>query len=328
MFGGNGRSDQALIDLMAGCACGATTRLFIAPLDVVKIKLQTQVRRPSTLAKYRNFPQTLARIISEEGIIGAWRGNTAAEALFVSYTAVQFTTFHGLKRLMSNGKKSSANTFICGSTAGITAGLATYPFDLLRTQMAVRGRESMRLSALVGDNLRRKGVRGLFRGLAPSLVQTGVYMGLNFTFYEAIVDLLRRTNRLSSHIEGEDRGTHFDEGASTSMMAVSGAIAGMLSKFAAYPLDTIKKRMQAQQIERSLLTEQQRMSCTRLEGMRHCFRLILAQEGVIALYSGVGTAMLKSSLAAGLAYPLFGLFESCFSDLLRSHKGPFARTFQ
>ena len=151
--------------------------------DVVKIKFQTQIKTDGS-RPYRTMVQSLMKIARNEGFLGAWRGNTAAEILYVSFTAWQFATYHTLKRGLadSSNKIPSHLSFVCGAAAGTTACLMTYPFDLIRTQMAVRGIESMSLSVIVRNTIRNKGMSGLFWGLKPSLLQTAVYMVLRLQY--------------------------------------------------------------------------------------------------------------------------------------------------
>lgn len=295
-------------DMLAGCACGCTTRLIIAPLDVVKIKLQTQVRGRAE-APYRNLPQALGKIFTEEGVLGAWRGNTAAECLYVSYTAVQFAVYHSLKRAASGDADFTKSTidgrtaFLAGSVSGVVSTAVTYPFDIIRTQMAVRGRASMSFTSIVSDTLRREGPAGLFHGIRPSLVQTAIYMGCNFMVYEQCVRSMRSA-----------WGGNGDEETSSLVMGASGVVAGMVSKLIAFPADTLKKRIQANQIRRDLLTPSQRMGVKDIGGAYNCARIIASTEGVSAFYGGVGTAMVKAAVAAGVAYPLYAYFQKLLAS--------------
>ena len=268
------------------------------PSDVVKIKLQTQVKTDSS-RPYRTMIQSLFKIARNEGFLGAWRGNTAAEILYVSFTAWQFATYHTLKRGLadSSNKIPSHLSFVCGATAGTTACLMTYPFDLIRTQMAVRGVESMSLSVILRDTIRHKGMSGLFWGLKPSLLQTAVYMGTSFAIYESTLDAISNV---------WDKNSKTD---STIPMTLAGALAGVISKFVAFPIDTVKKRMQTFQLDQNLLRSSQRMDIENMRGAMHCARTMFVKEGLLSFYSGVGTAVVKSAVTASIAYPLYSHFR-------------------
>jgi len=93
-----GPAGQAL----AGACAGGAARLCVAPLDVVKIRLQVQLEPvgggPGS-GKYRGTGQALALIWREEGLRGMWRGTLPALLLWVPYTAVQFATLGQLNRV-------------------------------------------------------------------------------------------------------------------------------------------------------------------------------------------------------------------------------------
>jgi solute carrier family 25 thiamine pyrophosphate transporter 19 len=79
-------------------------------------------------------------------------------------------------------------SFIGGSLAGTAATIAAYPFDLLRTILAAQGEPKVypNLRSALVEILRTKGVRGLYAGLAPSLLEIVPYAGLQFGTYDAL----------------------------------------------------------------------------------------------------------------------------------------------
>ena len=60
----------------------------------------------------------------EEGFTRLWKGNTATILKVIPYSATQFAAFRGYSHLIA--------------CAGATATCIAYPFDFLRTRMAVR----------------------------------------------------------------------------------------------------------------------------------------------------------------------------------------------
>ncbi|CAG9938388.1 unnamed protein product [Clonostachys rosea f. rosea IK726] len=73
----------------AGAIAGLISRFIIAPLDVVKIRLQLQ---PHSLTDpleplrdapaYRGAVATVKHILKHEGITGLWKGNVPAEIMY------------------------------------------------------------------------------------------------------------------------------------------------------------------------------------------------------------------------------------------------------
>ena len=85
--------------IVAGAFAGAVARIFVAPLDVIKIRLQIQKENYSlTNAKYKGAVSAMATIAREEGIRkGLWAGTLPALCLWIPYTGIQF----GMLNLLS-----------------------------------------------------------------------------------------------------------------------------------------------------------------------------------------------------------------------------------
>lgn len=139
---------------------GLFSRFVIAPLDVVKIRLQLQsnISTPIQLVgqqnasggpTYRGILQTMRRIVAEETIRGLWKGNIPAELLYMTYGAAQFLAYQQSSVLVSSIHPTigdNTKSFVSGAMAGGAATLATYPLDLLRTRFAAQGSEKVALN--------------------------------------------------------------------------------------------------------------------------------------------------------------------------------------
>lgn len=145
--------------ILAGGIAGLVSRFCIAPLDVVKIRLQLQSHSLSDPLSqhgingpiYKGTVSTLRAIVQQEGITGLWKGNIPAELLYVCYGGIQFTTYRSITQLQSelpHRLPPSLESFVSGATAGAVATAATYPLDLLRTRFAAQGNEKVYTSLL------------------------------------------------------------------------------------------------------------------------------------------------------------------------------------
>ena len=81
------------------------------------------------------------------------------------------------------------------------------------------------------------------------------------------------------------------------MSGYAGTISGSVSKIIVYPLDTIKKRIQAQAVFGPVGDI--------YLGMVDCFGKILKNEGYRGLYSGLFPSVLKTGIATGLSFSLY-----------------------
>ncbi|KAI8281575.1 Mitochondrial thiamine pyrophosphate carrier 1 [Colletotrichum sp. SAR 10_98] len=274
----------------AGATAGLFARFVIAPLDVVKIRLQLQshsLSDPLSIQTARGGPvykgtlNTMKLIIANEGVTGLWKGNVPAELMYVCYSAVQFTTYRTTAQLLQsisdNRLPNAAQSFIAGATAGAAATTATYPLDLLRTRFAAQGNERVYtgLRHAVTDIYRDEGPRGFFRGLGPGVAQIVPYMGIFFALYEG---LRLPLGDLQLPWGGGD--------------ATAGVMASVMSKTAVFPLDLVRKRIQVQGPTRSRYVHK---NIPEYPGAVRAMRMIFASEGIRGLYRGLTVSLIKAA---------------------------------
>jgi solute carrier family 25 (mitochondrial thiamine pyrophosphate transporter), member 19 len=138
----------------------------------------------------------------------------------------------------------------------------------------------------VKEIYRHEGIKGYYRGAATSLLQIAPYMGLLFGTYEA-----SRTHIMKTH-NASPRVSDF----------VAGGIAGVVSKCAIFPLDTIRKRLQVQGPTRERYIHK---DIPLYSGIIHTLTRILRQEGLKGLYKGLGIALVKSGPSAAVTLWVF-----------------------
>jgi|SRR5579859_2405878 len=132
------------VTAIAGGIAGLTARFVIAPLDVIKIRLQLQTKSDTT---YRGAVHAGRTIIAQEGITALWKGNVPAELLYVSYSMIQFVAYRETHVVLEKMEvPTSYRSFIAGGVAGTFATIITYPLDLLRTRFAAQGTSKVRLA--------------------------------------------------------------------------------------------------------------------------------------------------------------------------------------
>jgi solute carrier family 25 thiamine pyrophosphate transporter 19 len=257
----------------------------IAPLDVVKIRLQLQTHSLSDplsheSAKLKGSPiykgtlPTIKHILREEGLTGLWKGNIPAELMYVSYSAIQFTTYRTIALALQTAfgehrLPHAAESFIAGATAGAIATTATYPLDLLRTRFAAQGTQKIYTSlfASIRDIARHEGPRGFFQGLGAGVGQIIPYMGMFFATYET---LRLPLSSLSMPFGSGD--------------ATAGIMASVIAKTGIFPLDLIRKRLQVQGPTREMYVHR---NIPAYKGVWKTAQHIVRHEGKRGLYRGL-----------------------------------------
>lgn len=289
---------------VAGGIAGAGSRVATAPLDLIRIRRQLSPRTvtypsESILTSWINI------VRNEGGITALFRGNVAAINLWIGYSAVQFALYNHVKAVIKRNdpgdRYHTATTFFSGAVAGLGATLTTYPFDVMRTAFAARGlmqkSHHVPFSSLVEPDYRtirqapaieppktllefavqvysNKGLSGFYAGCGPAAIQIIPYMGLNFMIY----DFLTRGDRR------------------VALSAYAGSISGAVSKIVIYPIDTVKRRLQAQSF---FVSERYYRNAS------HCISSIAKEEGLMGFYKGAFPSVLKTTISSGLTFALF-----------------------
>ncbi|EGE78460.1 mitochondrial thiamine pyrophosphate transporter [Blastomyces dermatitidis] len=283
----------------AGAAAGLVSRFCIAPLDVVKIRLQLQIHSLSDPLSHRDIKgpvykgtlSTLKSIFRDEGITGLWKGNIPAELLYVCYGGIQFSSYRAVSSalralpplpLLPHPIPQPAESFISGAVAGGLATASTYPLDLLRTRFAAQGNDKIyaSLRASVRDIARTEGPRGFFRGATAAIAQIIPYMGLFFAAYEAVRNPIA--------------GWELPYGTGD---AGAGVVASVIAKTGVFPLDLVRKRLQVQGPTRARYIH---TNIPVYEGVLRTIRDILAAQGVRGLYRGLTVSLIKAAPASAV----------------------------
>lgn len=243
-----------------------------------------------------------------------WKGNVPAELLYMVYSGVQFTTYRTVAQLVrpwlddgrTPARVDSKVSWISGTAAGMTATTVSYPLDLLRTRFAAQGNDRVYQSFFraFGEIHRAEGLRGFFRGIAPTLLNAGPGMGIYFLTYEAI--------RPPDVRKGEDESRRvvprmpwgFDK-------FLVGAVSSFVAKSLVFPFDLVRKRMQVQGPTRGRYIHK---NIPEYSGTVAAIRTILATEGIRGLYRGLFVTLLKHAPAAGVT---LWVYESTLRGLIK-----------
>lgn len=267
---------------------------------MVKIRLQLQTHSLSDPLShqqvrgpiYKGTLPTMRHILAHEGLTGLWKGNVPAELMYISYSAVQFTTYRSATQLLrrlagpEHPLPGAAESFLAGASAGALATAATYPLDLLRTRFAAQGSGDDRvytsLRRAVATIARDEGPRGFFRGLVPTLGQIVPFMGAFFAVYEGLRPPLAA---LDLPLGGGE--------------ALAGTLASVVAKTGVFPLDTVRKRIQVQGPTRSRYVHKNIPDYGRL-GTIGTLLTILRREGARGLYRGLTVSLFKAAPASAV----------------------------
>ncbi|KAL9242604.1 hypothetical protein vseg_016590 [Gypsophila vaccaria] len=250
----------------AGAIAGAAAKTVTAPLDRIKLLMQTHGVRVSqeSAKKAIGFFEAITMVGKEEGIKGYWKGNLPQVIRIIPYSAVQLCSYEIYKKLFrgKDGELSVLGRLAAGACAGMTSTLVTYPLDVLRLRLAVEpGYRTMSQVAL--SMLKEEGIASFYNGLAPSLISIAPYIAVNFCIFDLVKKSLPEK---------------YQKRPETSL--VTALLSATLATLTCYPLDTVRRQMQ--------------MRGTPYNTVLDAIPGIVARDGLIGLYRGFVPNALKN----------------------------------
>lgn len=275
----NREMKELATDFVLSGASAAISKTLVAPLERVKVVLQTQTSNISMITNkskmYAGISDCFLRTFKEQGFLSFWRGNLATLLKYVPLQALNFTLHAKLKRMFPkyDTKKDKfkfvLSNLVKGALAGGSSLVVIYPLDYIKTKMAAdqgngnSNREFTGFIDCVKKIVQKGGVSSFYTAFPLSLVNVMVYRGIYFGFYES---LMRDQENTKSSIW-----------ASFLYAQVSTNSAGLV----VYPFDTVRRNLVLQSA-RSL--EHQKL--LKDSGMVECAKRLYRERGLRGLYGG------------------------------------------
>lgn len=294
--------------LMAGGIAGAVSRTCVAPLERLKILFQVQgLSAKGAPLRHRGIVESLVNMYIKDGIGGLFKGNGLNCVRVIPSSAIQFTAYAAFKRILFEDDGSGAvqlrawQHVIAGGLAGATSTTLTFPLDLMRARRTVDFRGDVETGLLSGLNhiAKVEGIRGLFRGLMPSLCGIVPYIGIDF----AVFDWAKRTCR--------QNGWGLDASNPHELLPITkvgcGAVAGVCGMTVAFPFDTCRRNLQ-------VATLKVRDGSPPPTNMFQILRNIVREGGFFALYRGLWTNYLKAGPSVGISFATFEYVKSILEE--------------
>ncbi|KAI9145535.1 mitochondrial carrier domain-containing protein, partial [Paraphysoderma sedebokerense] len=240
-----------------GAVAGAVSRTCTAPLDRLKVLLQTttQIHSGNPAASvtfrmvYRSISDGMIKIYREGGIRSFWRGNGLNCLKIIPESAIKFYVFEQSKIYIARFKNCQideigvSGRFLAGGFGGFVSQFSIYPIETLKTRIMAatqsptspyKGMGGTRLVSVISKQLWREGkIKPFFRGLTPSLFGIVPYAGLDLGIYESL-------KTFYAHMV-LDRG-EVNTQPSVPLLLLFGTISGSIGAVAVYPLSLVRTR--------------------------------------------------------------------------------------
>ena len=180
------------LEILAGGGAGASQVLFTNPLEIVKIRLQTQgeALRLGTAAA----PKGTMQIISELGFFGLYKGAGACLLRDIPFSAIYFPTYAAAKAHLSDRradkKPQPIDLLMAGAIAGVPAASLVTPADVIKTRLQVEARKGQQTYSGIRDCfwkvLKAEGPFAFGKGAAARVFRSSPQFGVTLLAYELL----------------------------------------------------------------------------------------------------------------------------------------------
>lgn len=208
---------------LAGSLSGTCSTLLFQPLDLVKTRVQQT--GPST-----SLVRVISTVVSQDSVRGLWRGLVPSLVRTVPGVGLYFSSMHQMKTSLCDGRPTALQSALIGSSARALSGSVMIPFTVIKTRFESRAFNYSSTAHALSSILRTEGLRGLTKGLGPTLVRDVPFSGLYLMFYE----------QLKTWVPEEVSRTQ----SSAAVHFSCGLVAGLLASLVTQPADVIKTRLQ------------------------------------------------------------------------------------
>jgi len=287
-----------VMDFLAGGISGAIAKTTTAPIERVKLIIQTQDANPKIksgeVARYTGIGNCFMRVYQEQGLKAFWRGNLTNVIRYFPTQAFNFAFKDTIKAMFPRYSPKTEffwffmTNMASGGLAGAGSLCIVYPLDYARTRLASdvgsgKAQFSGLTDCLVKTAKGPGGVMSLYNGFGVSVAGIIPYRGVYFGMFDSLMGI----NPFRS-----DKGVI----GLLSKFAIAQATA-ITAGYASYPFDTIRRRLQMQ----SEKPKDQWL----YKGTVDCFFKILKDEGMGAMFKGAGANALRT-VGSALVLVLYG----------------------
>jgi solute carrier family 25 (adenine nucleotide translocator) protein 4/5/6/31 len=275
---------------LIGGLTGAITKTATAPIERVKLLIQTQDANPlirsGEVARYTGMGNCFTRVASEQGFYSFWNGNTANVIRYFPQQAFNLSFKDTIKKMFPKyDSKKEFMKFLGVNLASAGLGAAgsltiCYPLDFARTRLAADVGATQRQFNGIFDCLKKtaanQGPMAIYNGFGASLAGIVVYRGLQLGMFDSIMGLNPYQKDLG--IKGFVSGF------------IAAQVAGIAARPFNYPFDTVRRRLQ--------MESEKPMEQRLYKGTIHCATTIVKTEGFLALYKGLVADIIRGGFAA------------------------------
>ncbi|KAL8731467.1 MAG: hypothetical protein Q9181_004308 [Wetmoreana brouardii] len=312
---------KAVQDIAFGSTSGILGKVIEYPFDTIKVRLQSQPHPPVYSGPWDCFRQSF--YTPEGAFRSLYRGISAplfgaaieTGSLFFSYRLAQ----SALQTLdpslpQEKGEKLPLKALTaCAAVSGATTSILLTPIELVKCKLQYPIAASSDNGILtphqrrgpltvIASVFRNHGILGFWRGQLGTLIRETGGTAAWFGSYEAVLTALR--NRSLPHSPPDTTTESNRSHSPISHQLLAGASAGMAYNFLFFPADTIKSRMQTEELASTDLAK---------KGSQTTFLRTASQlwhqQGLRGLYRGCGITVARSAPSSAIIFTVMEMLR-------------------
>lgn len=259
---------------LAGSLSGTCSTLLFQPLDLVKTRVQASISVNG--ARPAGMVSIVANVVQQDKIVGLWRGLVPSISRCVPGIGIYFSTIHYLKGKFGHSK-SPIESMIIGGSARSVAVVTMLPFTVIKTRIESGEFNYNNMFRGLSAIYKQEGAKGLFSGIAPTLLRDVPFSGLYFMFYTQ----LKHMSIIESVPDSGLPMLHFS----------CGVTAGMMASLITQPADVLKTHMQ--------------LYPKRYGRLRNAAKFVYQRDGLEGFWRGIIPRTIRRTLMAALAWTVY-----------------------
>lgn len=259
--------------------------------------------------KFNGTLDAFLKISRHEGVSSLWSGLTPTLILALPTTVLYFVSYEQLRVRLKDFHMQRTNVLpndyemplwiplISGMSARIIAVTVVNPLELIRTKMQSEKMSYREVGKAFSKMIKQYGIRGLFKGLPPTIMRDTPFSSIYWTCYE--------TFKKVKNLQQPDFYQSF----------VGGALSGCVAAAITCPFDVIKTHQQIEFGEKFMSPNGNGILVKKKQtSMAQTMRNIMKTSGVRGFFAGLTPRLFKVAPACAIMISSYEYGKQFFHD--------------